>query len=444
MLSLMSIMLFMIPLVFFYKNWWIVYNFFMIVILVFFLKVNLFVEVSQQSLIFGIDSISYWLIVLSFWISGLMVMASGKVFFNKMFSEYFILVVLLLLLILIFCFSSLNILVFYVFFESSLLPTLLLILGWGYQPERSQAGMYMIFYTLLASLPLLLVVIYIYKNNNYLYYPLMSWIECSDLIYFSMIMAFLVKLPMYMLHLWLPKAHVEAPIAGSMILAGLLLKLGGYGLMRFMILVSFMGVYLNKYLIVFSLIGGVLVSLLCLRQMDIKSLIAYSSVAHMSLVIAGILTMSYWGMMGSLVLMIGHGLCSSGLFCLANLNYERFMSRSMLINKGGILIFPSLGLWWFLLCSSNMAAPISLNLLGEISILNSLVGYYSGGMMLLMFLSFFSAAYSLFLFSFSQHGKSFCGSLSSEMINFREYQVLFMHWIPLNFLILKGSMFIIY
>ena len=127
-------------------------------------------------------------------------------------------------------------------------------------------------------------------------------------------------------------------------MAGVLLKLGGYGLLRVFPFLLIGGIIFNYFFISVSLVGGVIISLICLRQMDIKALIAYSSVAHMGIVLSGLLTLTYWGLRGAYILIIAHGLCSSGLFCLANLSYERLGSRSLLINKGLLNFLPRLSL----------------------------------------------------------------------------------------------------
>nr|UFQ24148.1 NADH dehydrogenase subunit 4 [Anopheles oryzalimnetes] len=441
MLKFVFMLIFMVPLSFLKSNYWTVQNllfFFTFLFMINFSSLNYFNYISYY---FGLDMISFGLILLSFWICGLMLMASEKVYSYNNYKNLFIFMILFLLMMLVLTFSSMSVFMFYLFFEASLIPTLFLILGWGYQPERLQAGVYLLFYTLLASLPLLVGIFYILDINNTLSFILLLNFSFMDLnlLYLSLIFAFLVKMPMFLVHLWLPKAHVEAPVSGSMILAGILLKLGGYGLLRMFSLLQMSGVKYNYWWISISLVGGVLISLICLRQTDLKALIAYSSVAHMGIVLSGLLTLTYWGLTGSYALMIAHGLCSSGLFCLANISYERMGSRSLLINKGLLNFMPTLSLWWFLLCSGNMAAPPTLNLLGEISLLNSIVAWSWVTMIMLTFLSFFSAAYSLYLFAYSQHGKVYSGVHFFSVGTVREFSLLMLHWVPLNILILKSS-----
>nr|YP_010384945.1 NADH dehydrogenase subunit 4 [Arcotheres purpureus]UPL64942.1 NADH dehydrogenase subunit 4 [Arcotheres purpureus] len=389
----------------------------------------------------GLDYISFLLIYLSVWVMFMIIVASQNIKNMDNFMSVFVFMNLVLLLMLMLSFCSLNYLLFYISFEVSLIPTLILILGWGYQPERVQAGIYMLFYTLSLSLPLLVSLLYIFYESGSLIMNLTD-ISLSDELgamiwYFSSVMAFLVKLPMYMFHLWLPKAHVEAPVAGSMILAGVLLKLGGYGLIRVLPLFQKISLMYSWLWVSVSLVGGLIISLLCLRQIDMKALIAYSSVVHMSLVLCGLVIFSCWGLMGGVVVMIGHGLCSSGLFCLANMVYERLGSRSLMVSKGLLSFMPSMGLWWFLLSVSNMASPPSLNLVGEVSLIMSLVSWSELSMIILALLSFFSASYTLYMYSLSQHGVFFNALYSCSSGSVREYYVLFLHWFPLNILILN-------
>nr|YP_009441651.1 NADH dehydrogenase subunit 4 [Monotoma quadricollis]AOY39170.1 NADH dehydrogenase subunit 4 [Monotoma quadricollis] len=442
MMKFLMMMVFMMPLCF--MNFWLFQSLFFILFFLCLMNLSYGFEFMNISYSMSWDLLSFTLVLLSFWVCSLMVLASEKIYKIKNYYNVFLLVMLLLMISLYIAFSSMNLFLFYLFFEISLIPTLILIVGWGYQPERIEAGIYLLFYTLLASLPMMLMIFYYYKNYYTLDFYFMNFQLENIYMFILFNLVFLIKVPMYMLHLWLPKAHVEAPVSGSMILAGIMLKLGGYGMMRLMYL--FMKIYnnYNIYLIMISMLGGVIVSLICIRQVDIKSLIAYSSVAHMGFVLSGIMTFSLWGLWGSLVMMLAHGLCSSGLFCLANIIYERSNTRSLYLNKGMMNLMPSLSLWWFLFCSSNMAAPPSLNLLGEMMLINSLVSFSKNLMLFIFFISFFSAVYSLYLFSFSQHGIFSKNLKFMYMIYFREYLLLFLHWIPLNLLILKLDFFVIW
>nr|AKR07180.1 NADH dehydrogenase subunit 4 [Nigidionus parryi] len=444
MMKFLMILIFMIPLSFIRISFWFNQCIYMCVLFMFISQFSFSSSFCNISYFWGVDLLSFVMVLLSFWICSLMVMASEALFKVDYYYNLFMFVLLMLLISLYCTFVSMNLFVFYLFFEMSLIPTLILIVGWGYQPERVQAGVYLLFYTLVASLPMMVSIFYYYEMMGSLdYYFFFGEVDLV-MFYICMSLVFFVKMPMYFVHLWLPKAHVEAPVSGSMILAGVMLKLGGYGLMRLMTVFSSVVMKMNFVYISISLIGGLYVSLICVRQSDIKSLVAYSSVAHMGLVLGGLVTLNYWGFSGSLVMMVAHGLCSSGLFCLANLSYERLGSRSFFMNKGLINMMPSLSLWWFLLSSSNMAAPPSLNLLGEIMLINSLVCWSFYSMIFLVFISFFSAVYSLYLYSYSQHGKVFSGLYSFSMGSTREYLLLLMHWLPLNLLIVKSEYFVLW
>nr|YP_010737988.1 NADH dehydrogenase subunit 4 [Stenischia humilis]WEQ92398.1 NADH dehydrogenase subunit 4 [Stenischia humilis] len=443
MLAMLMMILFMIPLCFMKKSYWMVQMNMFLLCFIFMILGMSNMMYYKLSYFMGYDLMSYGMILLSLWICSLMLMASEGIYKMHNFYYLFLLMVLILLLLLLLTFSSMNYFMFYLFFEGSLIPTLLLILGWGYQPERLQAGMYLMFYTLFASLPLLLSIMFLYKNFYSLFIPLVNQLELMNyMMYFFMIMAFLFKMPMYVVHLWLPKAHVEAPISGSMILAGVLLKLGGYGLLRVVPIIMKMMKF-NSIMMSISVVGAMIVGFICLCQSDLKSLIAYSSVVHMGMALGGIFTMSNWGLGGAYILMIAHGLCSSGMFCLANISYERSGSRSLLINKGLLSFMPSMSMFWFLLSSSNMAAPPSLNLLGEIWLINSLISWSFYLMIIISVLSFISAAYSLYLFSISQHGMSFSGMFSFSSGSTREFLLLVLHWFPLNLLIVKSDQLLI-
>nr|AQZ24952.1 NADH dehydrogenase subunit 4 [Gyps himalayensis] len=296
------------------------------------------------------DQISSPLLVLSCWLLPLMILASQNHLQHEPPARKRIFITTLITVqpLLLLAFSATELMLFYITFEATLIPTLVLITRWGSQPERLSAGIYLLFYTLISSLPLLVTILYLHTHIGTLHLTMLklshspltnSWTDL--LLSLALLMAFMVKAPLYGLHLWLPKAHVEAPIAGSMLLAALLLKLGGYGIMRLTLLIGPLSAHLHYPFLTLALWGALMTSSICLRQTDLKSLIAYSSVSHMGLVIAASIIQTHWSFSGAMLLMISHGLTSSMLFCLANTTYERTHSRILLLTRGLHPSYPS-------------------------------------------------------------------------------------------------------
>nr|UQS80546.1 NADH dehydrogenase subunit 4 [Convexana sp. 1 JW-2022a] len=428
MMKYMFFVFFMIPCLY-QKSSWYFYQM-SILMLMFMIMFNYnFNFFCNISFFFGMDILSYGLILLTIFIGFLMIFSSNNIqlsFSNNLF----MMVNLILIICLLIIFCVMNIFMLYLFFEFSLIPLMVLILGWGYQPERLISGMYLFFYTLFASLPLLLILMYLYISFNTMFFDIINYNMLSLIIYLCTIFAFMVKLPVFMLHFWLPKAHVQAPVSGSMILAAILLKVGGYGMIRFMFMFELMFKSYSYIFYSLCLIGTLLVSLICLIQGDVKCLIAYSSVAHMSMCLMSMLTMFKFGIIGSYLMMISHGLCSSGLFCLANTMYDRMMSRSFFVNKGLISFMPSMTMLMFIFCSFNMSCPPSINFLSEVFIMISMISYWSFSIYFLVFISFLSACFSFYLFSYTQHGNYFM--MYSYMMNsVREYLLIMNHLIPM-------------
>nr|YP_009494645.1 NADH dehydrogenase subunit 4 [Dipturus innominatus]AWO66425.1 NADH dehydrogenase subunit 4 [Dipturus innominatus]AWO66685.1 NADH dehydrogenase subunit 4 [Dipturus innominatus] len=404
---------------------------------------------NYSNLFLGIDPLSAPLLALTCWLLPLMLLASLKHLSSEPHKRQQIYISLLITLqaLLIMAFSATEMILFYIMFEATLIPTLIIITRWGNQTERLNAGIYFLFYTLAGSLPLLIALLILQKDLGtlsmlILQYPnsvnLHSW--ASKFWWAACLLAFLVKMPLYGVHLWLPKAHVEAPIAGSMILAAVLLKLGGYGMMRIIVMLNPLTKEMAYPFLILAIWGIIMTSSICLRQTDLKSLIAYSSVSHMGLVAAAILIQTPWSFAGATALMIAHGLISSMLFCLANTNYERIHSRTLLLARGTQIILPLMATSWFLANLANLALPPSPNLMGELLIISSLFKWSNWTIILTGTGVLLTASYSLYMFLMTQRGPTPQHLLFLTPSYTREHLLMYLHLLPTILIITKPEL----
>nr|AJQ17828.1 NADH dehydrogenase subunit 4 [Enteromius macinensis] len=404
---------------------------------------------TSTNMYLATDPLSTPLLVLTCWLLPLMILASQNHIKPEPVSRQrsYIMLLASLQTFLIMAFGATEIIMFYIMFEATLIPTLIIITRWGNQTERLNAGTYFLFYTLAGSLPLLIALLLLQYSTGTLSMLLLQYTQPLELNswghmiwWAACLIAFLVKMPLYGVHLWLPKAHVEAPVAGSMVLAAVLLKLGGYGMMRMMIMLDPLSKELAYPFIILALWGIIMTGTICLRQTDLKSLIAYSSVSHMGLVAGGILIQTPWGFSGAIILMIAHGLVSSALFCLANTTYERTHSRTMILARGLQMIFPLTAVWWFVSNLANLALPPLPNLMGELMIITTLFNWSPWTILLTGLGTLITAGYSLYMFLMSQRGPTPNHIMGLQPYHTREHLLMTLHLLPIILLVLKPEL----
>ncbi len=325
------------------------------------------------SYIFGLDGVS----VHFFFLSAFLVFLCILFIWNEAnFKEYAINLLLIELFLLI-IFSTLDLLLFYVFFEAILVPMYLIIGIWGSRERKIRAVYLFFFYTLCSSILLLISVLYIYTqvgtfNLEYVLQYQFSYYE-EKLLWFAFFLSFASKIPLFPFHIWLPEAHVEAPTVGSVLLAGILLKLGVYGFLRFSLtLFPTVSLYCFPFVGGLALIGIIHASFAAIRQTDLKRIIAYSSIAHMNLVALGIFAFHAISIEGAIIQSISHGFVSGGMFLLVGILYDRYHSRFLYYYGGLVHFMPIYATLLLIFTLANIALPGTSSFTGEFLLLTAI------------------------------------------------------------------------
>jgi proton-translocating NADH-quinone oxidoreductase chain M len=322
----------------------------------------------------GVDGISIFFILLSTLLIPICIL-SGWRSISHGISEYCIsLLILETLLILVFTVSDL--LLFYIFFESVLIPMFIIIGVWGSRERKIGAAYAFFLYTLAGSVCMLCAILLIYfqtgSTDLQILYSTLYTETRAFFLWAAFFVSFAVKVPMVPVHIWLPEAHVEAPTAGSVLLAGILLKLGGYGFLRWNIpLFPDSSIYFTPFIYTISVIAIIYTSLTTIRQIDLKKIIAYSSVAHMNFVTIGIFSYNSIGIEGSILLMISHGLVSPALFLAVGCLYDRHKTRLIRYYAGTARTMPLFAIFFLFFTMANISLPGSSSFIGEFLILTA-------------------------------------------------------------------------
>jgi len=349
----------------------------------------------------GVDGISMPLILLNCFITPFVVIAGWQVIQERV-SQYMG-AFMMMSGIVNGVFAALDAVLFYVFWEASLIPMFLIIGIWG-GPNRVYAAIKFFLYTLMGSLLMLIAFIYLYQSSGGSfsiadYHQLPIPLNAQILIFIAFLLAFAVKVPMWPVHTWLPDAHVEAPTGGSVVLAAIMLKLGGYGFLRFSLPITpDASHYLAEMMIVLSLIAVVYIGLIALMQADMKKLIAYSSVAHMGFVTLGFFLFNAYGIEGAMVQMISHGFISGAMFLCVGVLYDRLHSRQIADYGGVVNKMPVFATFFMLFAMANAGLPGTSGFVGEFMVIMGAVKINFWYAFLAATTLIFGAAYTLWMY----------------------------------------------
>lgn len=348
----------------------------------------------------GVDGISVWFVLLTAFITVIVVIAGWEVIEKRVAQYMGAFLILSGLMIGVFC--ATDGLLFYVFFEATLIPMFIIIGVWG-GPNRVYAAIKFFLYTLLGSLLTLVAILYLWFKSGgsfdiFAWHQLPLPLNVQVLIFFAFLMAFAVKVPMWPVHTWLPDAHVEAPTGGSVVLAAIMLKLGAYGFLRFSLPITPDASHsLAGFIITLSLIAVIYIGLVALVQADMKKLVAYSSIAHMGFVTLGFFVFNDMAVQGGIAQMISHGFVSGAMFLCIGVLYDRMHSREIADYGGVINTMPRFAAFFVLFSLANCGLPATSGFVGEFMVILGAVKFNFWIGLLAATALIFGAAYSLWL-----------------------------------------------
>ncbi len=365
-----------------------------------FVEKSTWIERFDISYHLGVDGISMWFVVLTALITVIVVIAAWEVITENV--AQYLAAFLILSGIMIGVFSAADGLLFYVFFEATLIPMYIIIGVWG-GPNRVYAAFKFFLYTLAGSLLMLVALIYLYTQTHS--FDLATWQNAKIamtpqiLLFIAFFLAFAVKVPMWPVHTWLPDAHVEAPTGGSVVLAAIMLKLGAYGFLRFSLPITpDASHFLAPVVITLSLIAVIYIGLVAMVQADMKKLVAYSSIAHMGFVTLGFFIFNQLGVEGAIIQMISHGFVSGAMFLCIGVLYDRLHSRQIADYGGVVNVMPKFAAFAMLFSMANCGLPGTSGFVGEFMVILAAVQYNFWIAFGAAFTLILGAAYTLWMY----------------------------------------------
>ncbi len=396
-------------------------------------------EILNIYFTFGLDGISLFFFILTTFLIFLCVLFV----FDEKYLKYYLINLFLMELLLLLVFSVLDIFLFYIFFEAILIPMYLLIGVWGSRDRKIWAAYLLFFYTLCGSFLMLLGILYIYtitgtSNMEFLLQYTFTPVE-QYWLFLAFFLSFASKIPVFPLHIWLPEAHVEASTVGSVLLAGVLLKLGVYGFVRFSLpLFPEASFFFSPFIYVLCGLGIIYSSFAAIRQTDLKRIIAYSSVAHMNLITLGIFCFNLFGLEGAILQSISHGFVAGALFFLIGMIYRRYGTRSIYYYGGLVQLMPIFSSIFLFFTMANIALPSTSSFVGEFLILLGLFQINVRLMVVAALSVVLGGSYSLWLYNKIVFGNIKQNSLQKfQDLTLREFYIL----LPLVILVLIMGIF---